>query len=267
MKVVVSTSHSILCVDLKTGVFFPLHRGCGLYYGITTNNSMFMVGARNRLVSSCESPDHEQGEILVFDKNFEILSSVKPDSFLLRDIHDISWSDDCLWVTCSYDNMIAIWNGSDWKQWYPLGREDCEPLDKNHFNTFFFDCDFIWIVAHNKGPSELLKFNKKSLRLESRAFLGYQAHNLWRENGGMYTCSSGEGAIVGTNGFRVETGGFPRGVAFGHGLRCVGISELAERNNRDLTNAKIALFDNSWAYISEIELPNEGLILDIKFLD
>ena len=267
MKVVVSTSHSILCVDLKTGIFFPLHRGRGLYYGITNSDSLFMIGARNRMVSSCESPEREQGEILIFNKSFEFLSSVKPGYFSLRDIHDVSWSDGCLWVACSYDNMVAIWNGSHWKQWYPLGRDDCVPLDKNHFNTFFFEGDFIWIVAHNKGASELLKFNKKSLELESRVLLGYQAHNLWREGEIIYTCSSGEGAIVGTNGFRIETGGFPRGVAFGHGLRCVGISELAERNSRDLTNAKIALFDSSWDYISEIELPNEGLILDIKFAD
>lgn len=267
MKVVVTTSYSVLCVDLQTGEYSPLHRGGGLYYGLASNGSEIMVGARSRMVSSDKLPADEKGAILFFDKNFSLSSARQPSEFALRDIHDITWNDGCLWVTCSYDNMIAIWDGSRWEQWYPLGKADVEPWDRNHFNTFFFEGDFVWLVAHNKGPSEMLQFNIRSRELESRTSLGLQAHNLWRENGNLYTCSSGEGAIVGTDGFRVETGGFPRGVAFGNGLRCVGVSELAERKARDLTTARIAVFDSDWTHISEIQLPEEGLILDIKILD
>lgn len=267
MKVVVTTSSSVLCVDLQTGEYSPLHRGSGLYYGVASNGSGIMVGARSRMVSSDELPADEQGEILFFDKNFSLSSTVRPYEFPMRDIHDITWNDECLWVTCSYDNMIAIWDGSRWEQWYPFGRTEAEPWDRNHFNTFFFEGEHVWLVAHNKGPSEMLQFNRRSRLLESRISLGYQAHNLWRENGHLYTCSSGEGAIVGTDGLRVETGGFPRGVAFGNGLRCVGVSELAERKARDLTTARIAVFDDRWKRVSEIQLPEEGLILDIKILD
>lgn len=267
MKVVVTTSYSVLCVDLQTGEYFPLHRGSGLYYGLTSNDSEIMVGARSRMVSSDKVPADEQGAILFFDKKFSLSSKIQPCGFALRDIHDITWSGNCLWVTCSYDNMIAIWDGFSWEQWYPLGKSDVEPWDRNHFNTFFFEGEDIWLVAHNKGPSELMQFNRNSRELKSKIALGNQAHNLWRENGNLYTCSSGEGAVVGTDGLRVETGGFPRGVAFGSGLRCIGISELAERKARDLTTARIAIFDDAWKFVSEIQLPDEGLILDIKILD
>jgi WD40 repeat protein len=223
-----------------------------------------MVGARGRMVSSEQPLDGEQGAILVFDKQFSFLSKLQPSEFRLRDIHEITWNDDCLWVTCSYDNMIAIWNGSRWEKWYPLGATIREPSDQNHFNSLFFEDNSFWIIAHNNGPSELLQFKRGSRQLRSRISLGNQAHNLWRENGSLYTCSSGESAIVGTDGFRLETGGFPRGVAFGHGMRCIGISELAERRFRDLTTARIAIFDDKWNRLSDIELPNEGLILDIK---
>lgn len=267
MKLLVTTSNSILCVDLSTGAIYPLRRGEGLYYGITSNEAGIMVGARNRMVSSENLAEHERGDILCFDRNLVFSSKIQSSQFPLRDIHDISWSNNCLWITCSYENMIAIWDGSRWEKWYPVGVSDSKPFDKNHFNTIFFEDDWVWLVAHNKGASEMLKFNFESKKLESRLCLGQQAHNLWRENGHLYTCSSGEGAIVGTDGFRVETGGFPRGIAFGHGLRCVGISELAERSARDFTTARIAIFDSAWKFLSEIQLPNEGLILDIKILE
>lgn len=267
MRLVVTTSYSVLMVDLDTGEYSPLHRGGGLYYGLTTNGSEIMVGARGRMVSSEELPENEQGAIICFDRGFSHVASVVPDDFHLRDIHDVAWNDGCLWVTCSYDNMIAIWDGSYWEQWYPLGKTEQEPWDRNHFNTFFFEGECVWLVAHNKGPSDMLLFNRRSRKLESKISLGNQAHNLWRENGHLYTCSSGEGAIVGTDGRRIETGGFPRGIAFGDGLRCVGISELAERKARDLTTARIAVFDDDWMPLSELQLPGEGLILDIKILD
>lgn len=267
MKLVVTTSCSVLCVDLHTGEYAPLHRGSGLYYGVTTNGAEIMVGARSRMVSSEELSANEQGAIICFDRKFVPSSRIQPRDFHLRDIHDVAWNDGFLWVTCSYDNMIAIWDGSCWDQWYPLGKTEVEPLDRNHFNTFFFEDEYVWLVAHNKGPSDMLQFNRRTRQLVSRISLGNQAHNLWRENGCLYTCSSGEGAIVSTSGLRIETGGFPRGVAFGNGLRCVGVSELAERKARDLTTARIAVFDDDWMVVSEIQLPDEGLILDIKMLD
>jgi hypothetical protein len=267
MKLAVTTSYSLLCVDVKTGEFSPMHRGGGLYYGITCNHLGFMVGARSRMVSSEELAEHEQGAILFFGKDLENSSRIQPADFPMRDIHEICWIDGRLWVTCSYDNMVAIWDGYAWERWYPLGRTAAEPWDRNHFNSFMFEGEWMWLVAHNMGPSEILKFHRRSRQLVSRMPLGNQSHNLWRENGHLYTCSSGEGAIVGTDGFRLDTGGFPRGVAFGQGFRCVGISELAERKVRDLTTARIAVFDDQWGRISEITLPNEGLILDIKILD
>lgn len=267
MKLAVTTSYSVLCVDSTTGEFSPLHRGGGLYYGQTSNRLGVLVGARYRMVSSDVPPDSEQGAILFFDKDLGISSRIQPADFAMRDIHEICWMHGRLWVTCSYDNMVAIWDGSSWERWYPLGPSSAPPWDRNHFNSFFFEGDSVWLVAHNMGASELLEFDRRTRELRTRVALGNQAHNLWRENGYLYTCSSGEGAIVGMDGRRIVTGGFPRGVAFGGGLRFVGISELAERKVRDLTTARIAVFDDQWRHVSEITLPEEGLILDIKILD
>ncbi|WP_164844439.1 hypothetical protein [Azoarcus sp. DN11] len=42
---------------------------------------------------------------------------------------------------------------------------------------------------------------------------------------------------------------------------------LVERKVRDLATARIAAFHDCWKFISEIQLPEEGQILDIKIFD
>ena len=82
-------------------------------------------------------------------------------------------------------------------------------------------------------------------------------------NGSWTTCSSAEGLIVGEDGFCVETGGFPRGLAREGNLWCVGISELAERKDRDLTSGVLQLFEPKSGLIKKIALEGEGLVLDL----
>jgi hypothetical protein len=63
----------------------------------------------------------------------------------------------------------------------------------------------------------------------------------------------------------VHTGRFPRGIAFlGSGGAAVGVSELAERQHRDLTSGAVLLFDRHWNLQAQWSLPGEGLVLDIK---
>ena len=267
MSLIVTTSHSVLKIDLSAGEYRTLHRGRGLYYGLAANGSIVAVGARNRTVSSELPLADESGEILFFDDKFSLDLTVRPFNFPLRDIHELCWADNLLWVSCSYDNMIAIWDGSVWERWFPLGPSNSEPLDRNHFNSFLVEDDSIWLVAHNNGPSEMFRFDRGSRTLTEKVSLGIQSHNLWREQNALYTCSSGEGAIVSTDGFRLKTGGFPRGVAFSDDFRCVGISELAERSSRDFTTGRIAVYDRSWRHVFDVELHNQGLVLDMHFMN
>jgi hypothetical protein len=267
MKLAVTTSHSVLSVDVESDEVFPLHRGDGLYYGMTTNGNAILVGARGRKVSSDVLQGEESGSILFFDNTFNPLARIQPPTFSLRDIHDICWWNKRLWVTCSYDNMVAVWDGESWERWYPLGVSESQPWDQNHFNTIHFENDSMWLVAHNMGASEMLRFDAHTRQIAESILLGNQAHNLWRENGHLYTCSSGEGLIVGTDGFRLDIGGFPRGVAFEGNYRCVGVSELAERGDRDLTTGRILIFNKDWKLLKKIFIENEGLILDLKSIN
>lgn len=265
-SLLITTSFSLLRLDANTGSVSCLHRGDGLYYGITRSPDHVYVAARRRLVSSKRTTDQEQGVILVFDKTLRHINTLMAP-FALRDIHEIKWHKGLLWITCSFDNMVAVFDGKKWDKWYPLGVFSSGPRDRNHFNSFMFEKQLVWILAHNKGPSKLLAFNRKTRRLIRTVDLGIQAHNIWRQKRQMLACSSGNGRIVGTRGFSLETGGFPRGVAFLNRRRYVGISELAERKDRDFTSGTVLQYDQNWNLQMQFELSKEGLILDIAPAD
>jgi len=261
-SLLVTTSFSFLRLDPETGDISPLHQGEGLYYGITRSPDQIFVAARRRLVSSETPMDQEHGVILVFDPGLCHINTITAP-FPLRDMHQIKWHRGLLWVTCSFDNMVAVFDGKKWHRWYPLGEPKEAERDQNHFNSFLFENRLIWILAHNKGPSTLMAFDINTRRLIRQQDLGIQAHNLWRQQQEMLTCSSGNGRIVGEKGFCLETGGFPRGVACLNHRRYVGISELAERKDRDYTSGVIRVYNEAWELQKRFDLPKEGLILDI----
>lgn len=260
MNLLITTSQSFLLLDTSSGHAHVLDRGHGLYYGIAHNENKLFVAARNRLVSSDVDPSEERGEVLVFDRSLRLCERLQAP-FPLRDLHEIAWHDGKLWLTSSHDNMIAIWDGQVWERWYPLGAQDAG--DVNHFNSFMFDQGLVWILAHNRGPSELLGFSLETRQLVQTVAMGNCGHNIWREDGELYSCSSAESRLLSDSGFVLDTGGFPRGVAFDASTRCVGVSALTERKSRDFTSGKVMVFERDWSLRHEIDMAGEGLILDL----
>lgn len=263
----VTTSQSILLIDESSGELIRIESGNGLYYGIAQKDGRYYVAARRRMVSSSTPIEMESGEIRIYDAYLRIVD-VWTAPFPLRDMHQICFVDDALFVTCSYDNAIAIRHSDGiWEKWYPLGIPDTEPLDRNHFNSISYINGRIFVVAHNhETPSAILEFDGADRSLISRATLGAQAHNVWFEDEVMFTCSSGEGSVRSSDRTVLELGSFPRGFAQANGTRFFGISEKAERQERDFTNSKIAVVNEYWEVEKLISLPGEGLVLDLLHL-
>jgi hypothetical protein len=270
MKVLATTSQSVLLVDCLTGHASVLHRGAGLYYGIARMGATHAVAARRRLVSSAQPRDEERGFILLLDGDLRHRETFEAP-FPLRDMHEIAWFDRRLWVTCSFDDMIAICDGVAWERWTPelppVSDRD-RPVrdverDRHHFNSFFLTDEEIALLAHNHGPSDLHFFDRRSRSFRRTIQLGKQAHNIWRHGDAFATCSSIEGRLVASDGWELPIGGFPRGVCFAGGHRAIGLSALSERGQRDWTSAAIALYDASWRPLHYVHLVREGMILDL----
>ena len=265
MQLLITTSFSVLELNTISEEIRCIHRGDGLYYGIARNDRNIFIAARKRMVSSDTPIEAECGEILIFDFGLKLKDRLQ-SPFPLRDLHQIAWYDGRLWATCSYDNLIAIWDGMKWQKWFPLAEKPDSPPDMHHYNSIMFEDGLIWLLAHNRGPSELLAFSLSDLSLTHRIMLGDQAHNIWRESGKLCTCSSKDGMILGEDGFSLYTGGFPRGYAFDGIERCIGISELAERKDRDPSTGKLQIYDKQWNLKNTITMENEGLVLDMLVL-
>lgn len=262
----ITTSHSVIILDTEDFRAWRVAHRDGLYYGVAKKDEYLYVAARGRMVSSNIPPKEERGKIIVFDKWLRKVDELSAP-FPLRDMHQITWVNDCLWVTCSYDNKIAIYDGENWEEWYPLGKPLSEPYDINHFNSISAFGDDVCIVAHNKGDSELYFFDIKT-REQKKVFpLGVAAHNVWMDGSSIFTCSSGEGKVVGSDGAIIPVGGFPRGIIFKDKRIYLGISELAERNERDFTDGCLKVYNNTWDELNTIHLPGEGLVLDIMEFD
>jgi hypothetical protein len=263
----VTTSNSLLLIETRNGLGYRLDTGRHHYYGVTRKLGGYFVGVRYRPNTSVTSKAQESGKILHFDQSMRFVDEISPP-FPMRDIHQILVHDNKLWVTCSYDNMIAVFDGNDWDAWYPLGTPQQEPFDINHFNSVVGFGNELCVVAHNLSrstgkPSELLFFKLPEKVLIRRLSLGSSAHNVWLHNGSLMTCSSGEGRLLSVNGCTVETGGFPRGVAYLQREICIGISEFASRPDRDLGRGWIKIFDPYWNLCRTIEITEEGMVTDL----
>lgn len=258
----VTTSRSLLLLDPTRACAERIDAGRGLYYGIEQTATAIYVAARRRMVSSDIPIDSERGAILRFDRALESAHVIEAD-FPLRDLHQIRRVGTRLFVTCSHDNLIAILDGGTWSKWFPLGEPDTPPLDRNHFNTIELIDGHLCVVAHNFGDSELLFFDPDTLRLRSRIPLGRHAHNVWRSDGEWMTCSSSEGRLVGSAGTSLEVGGFPRGICWTGTRWFIGLSEVAERTERDFTDAGIAEVDAVGQVSRVLHLPAEGLVLEV----
>lgn len=270
----VSTSTAVLRLSAyacKSQLTVPLIlAGEGLYYGLALESEESLwVAARQALVSDSTAVWDERGKLI----NVGPLSSrsaAAPDR-PLRDLHGIALHDDTLWCTCSFDDAISIYDPvkQTWIWWRPIMPNEDAGADQFHFNTLMFEDELVWVLAHRRGPSWLVAFPVaealagNTVAPVRQIQLGQQAHNIWRQAGELCTCSSGDGALLGESGWRLETGGFPRGVAEITDGWVVGVSEVKERRGRDFSNACLNFYDAHWQLTGQVTIPGAGMVLDI----
>lgn len=256
MKVLVTTSQSLLLVDTESGEYRSLDRDRGPYFGMSCHNDVLYAVARNG------GNDGGLDMILMLDSKLALCGTIDMPG-RHNDIHEIAWCNDQLWVTFTAANAVGILSDGRWEWWHPQGEQE---KDIFHFNSFLFESDRVWVLAHNYGDSELFAFSYEDKRLLERRKVGVCAHNIRRVGEELLLCSSREGLLLGTCGFRLSTGGWPRGLLVADGVRCVGISELSHRSERGLTTGAVQVYDGSWRLQKTITFPGEGNVHEVLLL-
>lgn len=265
VDLLVSTSKSLLSLNAQTGEGRVIHSGKGLYYGITYSDNAVFVAARNNkdCFNYLEKQENERGEILIFDYHMKLVD-VLHAPFALNDLHQILLFDNKLWITCSSDNMVVIYDFNVWKKWYPSDSIEARGKDVNHFNSLFYDGQSLYILAHNLGESEIWHFSYPGLKIRNKIKIGCQGHNIWKRGGELFTCDSQNGVVVSAEGRQVELGKFPRGVVVTEKWTVVGTSDIAERSLRNKVSSKVIVFDSLWNKMSELSIDGHGQLLDIR---
>ena len=262
----ISTTHHLLVLD-EVDRFYRVDSGRGLYYGSAQRGDYIFVACQNEPAAASDEGllVKQAGSILVFEANsLQFVEELRPP-FPLRGAHGIAIFDDRLWVTCSFDNLIAIYEfrTRNWAKWYPAANVGARDRDVHHFNTIAPVGTEICVIAHNRGASDLLFFDCTTRDLCSVTRLGNQSHDLFFVNGQPGTCSSGDGELVSTGNWVLRTGGFPRGIASAGDTTLVGISIPAARMDRPTTSGIIRRFAINWRHCSDYVLEGAGLVLAI----
>jgi hypothetical protein len=266
-RFLVSTTHHLLAIEPQSGKLWRIHSGAGLYFGLAEGpNRLLYIACRNTVLGPNDNQvrSTEQGTILVLDRNFHVCDELRPE-FPLRDVHGIACFEGRLWVTCSYDNMIAVHDFATgkWSKWYPASNPADRDRDVHHFNTVRFIDGRVCLLAHHFGPSEILFYTYPSLQLDSVTSLGHMAHDVLLYDNALATCSSADGWIVNTRGQRLRTGNFPRGIAATAEGKLLGISMHAPSDKRQEQDGILRWYTPDWRFQSDYLLPRVGMVLDI----
>ena len=272
MIALVTTSRSFLALNLETGGAKEIHTGSGLYFGISFADNAIFVAARNNYdpFEYLDNLEHFSGSVFVFDYNFNKLGEINmptpTTAATLRDLHQILFFDGKLWMACALDNMVNINDFEGWDYWFPSEDKKERWKDIHHFNSLWldFDLESIYILAHNRGPSDIWKFSYPDLELEDKIELGVEAHNIWKLNNKFYTCNSKEGTVVSEDGFTVDVGDFTRGAAITNKYFIIGTSDIAKKDERHRSSGAIHIYNTEWEKIRQINIDDFGQVNDIR---
>ena len=272
MLSLVSTSRSLLALDLGTGEAKEIHTGKGLYFGITYSNELIFVGARNNYdcFEYLDNIQHFSGSVLVFNYNLDLVGEINMPTMTtvatLRDLHQILFLDDKLWLICALDNMVMINDFDGWDYWFPSDNKKERWKDIHHFNSLWVDFDMssIYILAHQRGPSDIWKFSYPDLELEEKIELGEEAHNIWKFKSKLYTCDSKKGTVVSENDFELQVGDFTRGAVITDQCFVIGTSDIAKKDERHKSSAAVHVYNTNWQKVKQINIKDYGQVNDIR---
>jgi hypothetical protein len=261
-----TSNKSFVAIDLDNRLYKTIDSGRGLYYGIAYSDDEIYVAARmnaDRYGGTVTERAGERGRILVFDYDLRQVGELHPP-FPLRDLHQIFFHRGALHVTCSHDDMIAVFENGTWDAWCPSPDPEDWGRDAHHFNSIWASEDDLFLLAHNNGPSEIWRFRLDDRTLMERVPIGGLAHNVWERDGDLFVCNSRMGAVESVGGTRLRVGGFVRGAVATDDITAIGISGVAERSGRHLVSSYIHIYDKAWEFRECVCLRNEGQLLDIR---
>jgi hypothetical protein len=148
---------------------------------LSKNNYFGMCFINNLLYISKDS------SLVVYDINFNLIDT-KQIPFPAGEIHQITAYNNKVFLTnTKYDSIIIFDLSSNTFSEFKIINSDS---DTKHVNSIFFENDFIYVCCHNRGLSEVMKYDM-NWNLQEILQAGLHSHNIWNMDNKLWTLSSG----------------------------------------------------------------------------
>lgn len=281
MRLIVSSWDGVTIVDCKTGEKTTLveSTGSGHYYGISWNEKYMFLARRNTASHLHHGGD---GGVDRYDMDLVRHDTILGGHVGICDVHQVAWnfSTARLYVTCSrLDGLTTCTeDGEDLEFCIPFfALEPFRLWDDHHINSVWFDGESMYVLAHKKGPSDLLELSC-TWPYEVRSWyqgVAFTAHNVVRIEDCFLMLNSynNNAVLVPVDGseysvpFQMDSG-YPRGLAVSADRVFVGLSsQIASREERQQSKkGMVLMLDRTWRLLERIEI-NQGQVFEVRILD
>ena len=278
MKLLVTTPRHVLLYDGATRRCDVVTTGDG-YYGLSWSPDgstlALGVGGYHAAMNSLEDyAMSDNGYLAVGDR---------ASSRFLSAPHQVLWVDDQgIAVANTGRNAIARVAVSDlsvaqarydaavWDRFDRSGAAGC------HYNSLHFHGGHLYAVAHNFGrESFIVKARWPSLELVDRVPVTGTTglHNLWIDDAGRWlTCFSEQGALIDARSgawlWDCRGEGYTRGLAATDDFIVVGHSDIADRDQREVTRSGVWVIDRRTMKLETfVFLGHFGSVHEVRVVD
>lgn len=242
-----------------------LSEGTGHYHGLTWGDGVTYV--------TCTDANRY---IVRRWRQGEQLEALQGD---LHQSHQAIWFDGKLYVTNTGKNRIEIWDGEGWDYhaWH------LSPCDIEHINAIWCDGEHFYVTEHRQAIKEPSIIRICNLNLETiREYpIGPGVHNVYAENGKLYTLAPGNtresAAVIECD---IETGELThywheewgavlvRGLSRDKDSWYIGFSRWEpKRDKRNVGDALIVRLNNQFEEVERLLFEDYGPICDVRLLE
>lgn len=284
MDLIISTFQFLIVYNFDKNKWFVIHQNDGVYFGLAKYKDWIIAGKRNTDSLMVSNLQKIGASFIVLNKQLKVIDEIKP-KFPIRDLHGIKVIKDELWVTSCFDNIIGIYNFLDhsWRYWLPETNineikevnqdlisklKNNKTKDVNHFNSININNNYLNLVAHNWGESEIYFYNLKNLQFIKKIKLGIKSHDIWYRGDEIFTLSSQTGQIISSKHFKLNVGGFLRGFTSNKNRIFFGSNEFkSDKKNRKTSSFYIKSCNNNFKETKNYFFKGLGDVMDILYID
>jgi hypothetical protein len=262
----VSTSSAVWLLDPVSGRARQIDSGRGVYYGISFSETHLYVACRMAPVGG--DRETQNNVILCLDADLKverILSCPSP----IRDVHQILYYDGALNVISTYDDAVHRYDAAadKWTVWKPFGETDDAQKNIHHINSIFADRWGLLLLG-NQPAGWVARFTHRREPLGRKDF-GNGAHNVWRQGGELWTCSSDQGALISESGLRIDMHprAFTRGVCRIGDCLYAGASQNRTRDVRQGSDSSVLQLDPDGRALRCYSFLGFGMVHEIRTIN